>query len=179
VCRIALWTLGHPTIMGLKALPSVDFSPLADIHHQDHKPVIVDLVGDAVITDASSPGLPTAELLDSMRPGFIGQAMAGIGDPLPILSSDSRHCTLGPPSDKAGVNQSVFPSWISRMACSNETGSEGCALASSYPRMSSSSSRSSLICCHAASGSTMAVRFPASSTSYFSCRVIIASSICA
>jgi hypothetical protein len=76
-------------MIGSTPLPSVDLSPVADVHHQDHKPVIMDLVEDAVITGANSPGIPTAELLDSMRPGFIGQAMDRIGDPVPILSGDS------------------------------------------------------------------------------------------
>lgn len=49
----------------------------------------MDLVEDAVITDANSPGISPAELLDSMRSGLIGQAADGTGDPVAVLCGDS------------------------------------------------------------------------------------------
>jgi len=81
-------------VAGLMAAPRastlpVDFSPVADVYHQDQEARVVDLVEDAIFTDANSPDIPSAELLDSMGSGLIGQAADGAGYPLPFLRRDS------------------------------------------------------------------------------------------
>lgn len=65
-----------------------DLSPMADVHHQDQETRVVDLVEDAIITDANWPGIPPAEFLNSMGPGLIGQAADGTGYPVPVLCAD-------------------------------------------------------------------------------------------
>lgn len=60
------------------ALP-VDFSPVADVHHHDQETLVVDLVEDAIITDTNPPGVSSAEFLDSLWSGFIGQPADGTG----------------------------------------------------------------------------------------------------
>jgi hypothetical protein len=52
---------------------------VADVHHQDHETLVVDLVEDAIITDTNPPDVATAEFLDAMGSGFIGQPADGTG----------------------------------------------------------------------------------------------------
>jgi len=66
------------------------------------------------------------------------------------------------------ISQSDIPSLISETAFSKGIGSERSRLASSYERMSSSSSRASRIFCQAEIGTTTALRLPFSSTRYCS-----------
>ena len=44
----------------LRAFPlPIDLSPVTDVHHQDQKTRVVDLVKNTIITDANSPSIPS------------------------------------------------------------------------------------------------------------------------
>jgi hypothetical protein len=62
---------------------------VADVHHQDNETLVVDLVEDAIITDANSLGVPAAKLLDSAGSRLIGQAADCTGYSVSVLCGDS------------------------------------------------------------------------------------------
>jgi len=72
------WTVEWRIALQASALP-VYFSPVADVHHQDPETLVVDLIEDAIITDTNPSSVSTAEFLDAMGSGFIGQSADGTG----------------------------------------------------------------------------------------------------
>ena len=91
----------------------------------------MDFVNDAIVPDANPPGLSAGELLDAMGSRVIRQAADGADDSLLVRSRDSRKRSLRSPFDEETVGQALPPAWISRIACSKGTGSEGWAFAAS------------------------------------------------
>ena len=91
----------------------------------------VDFVDDAIVPDPNSPGLSAVELLDAVGSRVIRQAADGTDDSLLVRSRDPRKRPLRSPFDEEAVSQSLPPAWISRIACSKGTGSEGWAFAAS------------------------------------------------
>lgn len=91
----------------------------------------MDFVDDAIVPDPNSPGLSAVELLDAVGSRVIRQAADGTDDSLLVRSRDPRKRPLRSPFDEEAVSQSLPPAWISRIACSKGTGSEGWAFAAS------------------------------------------------
>jgi hypothetical protein len=58
-------------------------------HDEHDEPIVLDLVHDAILTDADSVEvIQTEELLDALGPGITGQGVHGTDEPKLILPRD-------------------------------------------------------------------------------------------
>ena len=152
-----------------------------NIFNPDHHPIDPCVAGDAAQTDATCMCLAR---LSSRRFRHPEKTTMGVSNTARICeSADRLNCAglgltvelgqllLRRTQNLDRVRHSPYSALISRTACSKGTESWEPAFALSNARMSSSSSNSSTIRSHSATGSNTALRCCFSSTTYSGCAV--------
>jgi hypothetical protein len=79
------------------ALAPVDITATPDGYDKNHKLLIMYFIDDPLVTDANSPCLSAAKLLDSHRSRFFGKPPYGRNDSTTIRLLNFRQLLLGTP----------------------------------------------------------------------------------
>jgi hypothetical protein len=78
---------------------SVDFSPVADLNHNNDEDFVVNFVDDSVIANTDAPCVSARQLLDPCGPRLLGQILYCTRDPIAVGLSGFCQLPLGAPLD--------------------------------------------------------------------------------
>jgi hypothetical protein len=141
--------------------------------NENNKRFIMNVINDSVFPNPNAPALSAGKFFNSFRSRVVREAPYRSYDSVLVWLCYFGQLSLSSSLNKQLVFQSGIPCRISDTACSKGIASEGWLFASSYARISSSSSSCWTICCHSRIDITTAFRLPSSSTKYSSCSSIM------